>query len=218
MRFASVVLDVDSTLAGIEGIDWLAALRDRETVALVRGLTEDAMSGQLSLEDAYHLRLARIAPTRAEVSELAAAYRANVAPGAADAVARLKSAGVRVVAITGGIADAVIPLCGDVSIAASDVHAVIVHWDDDGRYLDFDRASPLATHGGKSDVLSRLSLPRPILAVGDGSTDLAMRTDGEADAFAAFTGFVSRPSVVKAADHAIASFSELVALVLPGGA
>lgn len=218
MRFASVVLDVDSTLAGIEGIDWLAGQRDRETIALVHGLTADAMSGRLSLEDAYHLRLERIAPTRDEVSELAKAYRMSVAPGAGDAVARMRSAGVRVVAISGGIAAAIAPLCADLGIAAGDVHAVGLRWDASGGYADFDRESPLTTQRGKSDVLSRLALPRPILAVGDGSTDVVMRTDGEADSFAAFTGFVRRLSVTRAADHVIDSFHALVALVLPESA
>ena len=32
-RFRSVILDVDSTLSGVEGIDWLAALRGREVEA-----------------------------------------------------------------------------------------------------------------------------------------------------------------------------------------
>jgi len=218
MRFASVVLDVDSTLAGIEGIDWLAALRDRETVALVRGLTEDAMCGRLSLEDAYHLRLERIAPTRDEIDALAKAYRANVAPGAARAIAILKHAGVHIVAISGGIAEAIQPLCAELAITANDVHAVSVRWDGSGGYVDFDRASPLTMQRGKSDVLSRLELARPILAVGDGSTDLVMRTDGGADAFAAFTGFAIRPPVVKAADYVIDSFDALVTLVLPESA
>jgi phosphoglycolate phosphatase-like HAD superfamily hydrolase len=60
-----------------------------------------------------------------------------------------------------------------------------------------------------------LSLPRPILSVGDGATDAAMKSAGAADAFAAFTGFVRREPVVALADHVIATFDELVALVLP---
>ena len=39
--FASVVLDVDSTLCGVEGIDWLAARRGAEAGALIAKLLSD---------------------------------------------------------------------------------------------------------------------------------------------------------------------------------
>jgi hypothetical protein len=48
--------------------------------------------------------------------------------------------------------------------------------------------------------------------VGDGATDAAMR--GAVDAFAAFTGFVSRATVVAAADAVVSSFASLTELVL----
>ena len=56
------------------------------------------------------------------------------------------------------------------------------------------------------------ALPRRILAVGDGATDLAIRP--AVDAFAAFTGFVRRAPVVASADVVIDSFAQLVELVL----
>ena len=48
-------------------------------------------------------------------------------------------------------------------------------------------------------IVRTLGLPEPVLAVGDGSTDVAIRVGGAADAFAAYTGFVARPDVVAAA-------------------
>ena len=47
----------------------------------------------------------------------------------------------------------------------------------------------------------------PILAVGDGATDLGMRD--VVDSFVAFTGFVTREPVVSQADFTIDSFAEL---------
>lgn len=213
-RFATVALDVDSTLAGVEGIDWLAGRRGGETAAFVRRLTEDAMSGRLALEDAYERRLERIAPTLEEVRSLAQAYCAHLAAGAGAAIAQMRRAGVRVIAISGGLREAVVPLCRAVSFEDEDVFAVEVQWDSKGMYVGFDRASPLVSQEGKAEVLRGLALPRPILAVGDGSTDLAMRTAGAADTFAAYTEFVARSSVVAAADHVLTSFDDLLALVL----
>jgi phosphoglycolate phosphatase-like HAD superfamily hydrolase len=65
---------------------------------------------------------------------------------------------------------------------------------------------------GKREIVASLDLPRPILMVGDGSTDLAVK--GTAEAFAAFTGYVSRPAVAKGADYVVTSFDEITAIVL----
>ena len=214
-RFLTVVLDVDSTLSAVEGIDWLAERRGGETAAFVRGLTADAMSGRVALEDVYERRLERIAPALEDVRALSDAYRAKVASGADRTIARLRRSGVRVIAISGGLRQAIMPLCRALSFVDDDVFAVNLHWDAKGRYAGFDRASPLVSQDGKAAVLRRLVLPRPMLAVGDGSTDLAMKAGGAADTFAAYTEFVNRPSVAAAADHVLNSFDELLTFVLP---
>ena len=78
--------------------------------------------------------------------------------------------------------------------------------------MRFDTSSPLTTSVGKGTVVAALGLPRPILAVGDGHTDLAMRS--AVDSFAAFTGFVSREAVVRGADRVVGSFREVASAVL----
>ena len=207
--FASVVFDVDSTLTGIEGVDWLAARRDAETATFVLRLTERVMSGEVPIETAYAARLDRIAPRREEIDELAEAYRDAVAPDARICIGALQAAGVRVAAISGGIAEAVRPFCVGLGIADADVCAVHVDWDEQGEYAGFNHKSGLVTQTGKAAVLRTLALPHPILAVGDGSTDLEMKRGGAADTFAAYVGFAHRPRVVAAADFAVDSFSAL---------
>ncbi len=212
--FASVVFDVDSTLAGIEGVDWLAALRDAETAAYVKGLTARVMAGELPIEAAYASRMARIAPTRDEIGRLIEAYRAAASPGAREVIATLQGAGVRVVAISGGLAAAVVPFCVSLGFAGADVHAVPVDWGANGAYAGMDPKTPLATQLGKAVVVRQLGLPRPILAVGDGSTDVELKRQGVADAFAAYTGYSRRPAVLAAADFTVGSFPALLARLL----
>jgi phosphoserine phosphatase len=211
-----VVFDVDSTLTGLEGVDWLAARRDAETARFVLRLTERVMAGELPIDAAYGLRLDRIRPARREVAELAEAYRDAVAPDARSAIAELQRAEVRVLAVSGGIRDAVLPFCRGIGFAEQDIHAVALSWDARGEYAGYDRSSPLVTQGGKATLLGALALRHPILAVGDGSTDVEMKRRGEADAFAAYVGFTHRPAVIAAADFVIGSFTELVRTITPG--
>jgi phosphoserine phosphatase len=209
--FASVVLDVDSTLCGIEGIDWLAELRGVETGVKVARLTERAMRGEIALDAVYGERLKLVSPTHDEVCALADAYGETLAPGAADALPRLRDAGRRVVLVSGGVREAILPVAARLGVAAADVHAVSVRFGPDGRYAGHE-PSPLATSDGKRIVVGSLALPRRVLAMGDGATDHAMRP--AVDAFAAFTGFVRRDAVLAAADFSFESFDQLVELVL----
>ena len=211
-KYASVVLDVDSTLCNIEGVDWLAKLRGEDVARRSANLTDRAMKGEIPLESVYAERLDLIRPTRDEIDHLARVYVEKVAVGAATTVRALKDAGVRVVLVSGGLRRAIWPVARSVGVGQADLNAVDMHWDHSGTYQDFDRASPLTTQHGKVDVVRSLNLPRPILAVGDGATDAAMRP--AVDSFVAFTGFQRREAVVAAADREIHDFSELRDLVL----
>lgn len=212
-RFASVILDVDSTLAGIEGIDVLACAAGPSVAESIARLTERAMSGAIPLERVYGERLATIRPSREAVAALAEAYRRAVAPGAASVIAELRAAGVRLALVSGGLREAIVAPARELGFDDSEVRAVSIHFAADGSYAGFDDRSPLATQHGKVDAARELALPRPVLAVGDGATDLAMRP--AVDAFAAFVGFARRETVVAEADYVLESFDALRALVLP---
>ena len=213
-RFATVALDVDSTVCALEGIDWLAALRGAEVADRIAALTDRAMRGEVALDTVYAERLAIVRPTRAEVEALGVAYVEAVAGGAADAVHALGAAGVKVLLVSGGLREAIVPVARTLGISEHDLHAVSIRFSDNGYYAGL-ASSPLATQQGKRSVLLSAHLPRPVLMVGDGATDLAARGAGAADVFAAFTAFVRREPVVRAADVELADFAALASFVLP---
>jgi len=210
-RFASVVLDVDSTLSGIEGIDWLASLRGPAMAAKISALTDRAMRGEITLDSVYGERLRMIAPTRAEIDALGRRYVEEIAPGAARAIAALRKAGVAIALVSGGLREAIMPLAKTVG-AGGALSAVSIRFDDHGNYAGFDERSPLATQQGKAQVVRELALGAPVLGVGDGATDLAMKP--AVAAFGAYVGFARREPVVRGADYTIESFAQLEALVL----
>jgi phosphoserine phosphatase len=210
--FASVALDVESTVTGVEGINWLAARRGRDLAASVEALTERAMRGEIRFEEIYGERLALVRPTEVELADLAEEYLSALAPGAIEVIEELRASGVRLVLISGGIRQALLPLAFRLGFTAAELFAVRVAFDARGAYTGFEESSPLSVADGKESVLRRLYLPRPLLAVGDGATDVAMRP--AADAFAAYTGFTHRMEVARSADHELRSFDDLRRLVL----
>jgi phosphoserine phosphatase len=211
-RFNSVVLDVDSTLSGVEGIDWLASQRGAEVEAWSGSLTARAMDGLIPIEAVYGERMAIVKPTRSEIEELSVIYIDRVAPGARETLAELREHGVELVLVSGGLREAILPLAKELGIREERVHAVSVFFGSDGEYTGFDERSLMTRQNGKRATVKEMALKGPVLAVGDGMTDCEIRP--VVDGFAAFTGFMKRDPVIERADYVIENFDQLRALVL----
>lgn len=211
-RYASVIFDCDSTLAALEGIEVLAASYRAE----IERLTEAAMRGEVPLEQVYGRRLALVRPNRSRLEALGRQYIDALVPDTRETIAALREAGVVVRIISGGLLPAVRDLAADLGIPGADVAAVDIRFDRDGEYAGFDEHSPLARSGGKLTVLREWNdaLPRPLMFVGDGATDLDAKP--LADCFVAFAAIVERPNVVRAADVVVRerSLAPILALAL----
>ena len=217
--FASLLLDVDSTLTRVEGIEWLAQRRGPTIGHEIAEMTGRAMSGAVPLDQVYGTRLGIVRPSTADVAALARAYIDAILPGAREAVALLRARGIELTIVSGGVQQALEPLAAAFGIEPTRVHGVPLAFSADGEYAGFDTTSPLARRCGKPAVVRALPLARPLLALGDGSTDAELKTcrsDGGAavDAFAAFVGVASRPTVVAVADYIVSRFADLPPLVL----
>jgi phosphoserine phosphatase len=196
-KFRTVLLDCDSTLSAIEGIDELA-VHCREDV---ERLTDAAMRGRIPLEEVYGRRLELVRPTRAAIEALGRQYVARLVPDARETIAALQAAGVDVRIISGGLLPAVLAAADAVGVSADHVAAVEISFNEDGSYAGFDAASLLAANGGKRRAIEQWNVDRPAMMVGDGNTDLEARP--AVDMFVAFAGVVERPSVVGAADAVV---------------
>lgn len=211
-RFDSVVLDVDSTLSGIEGIDWLATLRGKEVAAWSVTLTDKAMRGEIPIEAVYGERMRAVRPTLSEIEQLGRIYVERIAPRAVETLEALRNAGIHLVMVSGGLREAILPLAAMLGVPDRNLHAVSVFFDEAGNYAGFDETSPLTRQLGKKTVVTEMALKGPILAVGDGMTDSEMKA--VVNSFAAYTGFIKRDSVIERADFVIDNFDQLRELVL----
>lgn len=212
-RYTHLILDVDSTLSTIEGIDWLARRRGEAMAAEIAALTVRAMRGEVLLESVYPARLAHVRPARDDIAALASAYVSAVSPGAPEAIATIRRAGVRVLLVSGGFREAILPLARAVGVADAEVHAVSIAFDDHGAYAGYDVSSPLWRVGGKCAVVSALAPRATTVAMGDGMTDAELKP--VVATFIAFTGVVCRPPVVAVADAVVERFADLPQYILP---
>ncbi|MEP6509325.1 MAG: hypothetical protein ABJC63_13955, partial [Gemmatimonadales bacterium] len=124
--FATVILDVDSTLCGIEGIDWLAERRGKAVAKKVTELTERAMRGEIPLEDVYGERLKMVRPRRDDVDALGHEYIETISAGAVEALALWRSHNVHVILLSSAIRHAILRLALHVGLGPEQAHAVDV--------------------------------------------------------------------------------------------
>lgn len=198
-RFRTVIFDCDSTLSALEGIEELA----REHKEEIAHLTDLAMRGLVPLEEVYGRRLDMIHPSRTQVEAVGRRYIETIVPDAAKTVTALEKHGVTVQVLSGGLAPAVRVLAKHLGVPDTRVAAVDLWFDAAGAFAGWDTKSLLSRSGGKRRWVETegRDLPRPILLVGDGATDLEARP--AVDTFAAFTGVVAREEVVRQADVVI---------------
>ena len=212
--FDDVWFDCDSTLSTIEGIDELAALRPGLGPKVVE-LTRQAMAGEIPIAEVYGRRLELIRPTREELELVARRYAATLTPDSPAVIALLRAAGRRVRILSGGLLPAVLGAARALGLPSADVHAVDITCDAAGRYVDFDRRSPLARNGGKAEVLARERTPggRAVL-VGDGMTDAEAAP--AVDLFVGYGGVVLRDAVRRVSPYYLSapSLAPLLLLVL----
>ena len=204
-----IAFDCDSTLSAIEGVDELARLAGDDIFRQVEELTNQAMDGQIAIEEVFARRLDLIQPTREQCSQIGLMYLEQIEPTAKDAICKLQSLGWECLIISGGFAPCIELLARELDINI--IEAVPLHFHPDGSYAGFDADYPTTRNGGKPEILERIrrdDRPDKLVMVGDGVSDL--ETTPVVDHFIGFTRYARRPRVVENCMHEAKSLTEIL--------
>ena len=207
-----LLLDCDSTLSAIEGIDELARMRGESTFQAVERMTRAAMEGGAPMETVFARRLELIEPRLEEVQAVGALYIAHIEPSAKSALQSVRKAGWLPIIVSGGFTQAILPLAAHLEIDR--VEAVYLEFDSAGLFAGFSPESPTARTRGKNIVANQLKKEfgaSTTVMVGDGASDLEVQ--GDVDFVVGFGGYAIREKVKQGADAFITSLSELPALL-----
>jgi phosphoserine phosphatase len=192
--FGRVVFDCDSTLSRIEGIDELAAMNG--VPHEVAEMTRQAMSGDIPFEEVFGRRLDLIKPNRKQLDGVGKLYTATLVEDAIQAVEALTCLGIEVRLISGGYAEALVPLAKKLAVDPCNLHANELFFGPGGEYAGFDSENPLCRSGGKVSVLKGLAR-RSTLFIGDGASDVEVSKHVEL--FVGYGGIEKRGPVHQAA-------------------
>lgn len=207
-RSHAVVLDFDSTLVTIEGIDELASLHG--VANEVKALTHAAMQGDIDIHTIFAKRLELIRPQLSELHALSTMYKSHITEGAIEFISLCTRLGKKVFVVSGGFFQAISPVTTYIGIPEECVYANTLHFTSYGTYAGFDVLCPLWKGTGKVDVLLQIKKMTNgiVLMIGDGITDY--ETKEVVDNFFCFTGVVSRKNVVQKSSYICSSFYELL--------
>ena len=212
MRPKLLLLDCDSTLSAIEGIDELARLRGSQVREQVVALTDRAMNGELPINETFGRRLELIRPDADACCKIAMRYLDRMAPNLVEALEQARAAGWLPVVVSGGFVQVIGPLAQRLGIDR--IEAVPLAFNPDGSYAGYDGHYPTTRNGGKAELVRLLRdelQPDKVVMVGDGVSDL--ETIDDVDLFIGFTGFVRRQAVVDRAKVLMDDFQQLSGLL-----
>lgn len=209
--------DCDSTLSSIEGIDELARARGPEIYKKVVALTNQAMNGEIALNEVFPRRMEIIQPDKKTCDQVAELYIKTVMPGAKALIKWLKKNNWLPVIVSGGFAPLIEPLAKYLGIDY--VEAVPLYLDDRGNYAGYGTDYPTTRNLGKNEIIrewKKAILPLKTAMMGDGISDL--ETQSDVDWFIGYGGVVERPLVKTGARYWVTKLSDtrITELLLKG--
>ena len=205
----AVCFDVDSTVCVDEAIDELATFCG--VGSEVADWTRRAMSEGLSFRRALTERLALIRPTRLQLEEFCKSHPPRLTPGVEELVSELQRRQRSVYLVSGGFTRIILDVAAKLGVPGENVHANVLHFDEEGAYAGFDESQPTSDSGGKTEVARMLKHKfryNTLVMVGDGATD--MEAAPPADTFVGFGANQVRQKVLQGAPWFVYSFQTLL--------
>ena len=210
------IIDFDSTITKVEGLDELAAIALANTpngeaiVKKIKDLTDRGMSGELSFSDALRERLALLNANKTHVAHLVEFLKSNITQSFERNRKFLAEFSDQIIVVSSGFKDFILPIVEHLGMNPENVYANTFIYDEAGNIVGIDEDNVLTQTGGKIKLLESLDLDAHISVIGDGFTDFELKKSGQADRFYAFVENVDRPEVTANADFAIKSLDEFL--------
>ena len=212
----ALVLDFDSTLTPHESLELYLSRRvdgRADVIDAIEELTRLGMDGAITFRESLERRLHLVAPERDGLVALGHSLAESPTDGMVELVRGVIDRGHEPWIVSGGFVEVLRPMGARLGIPVERVLGVRPLWHDDGSFAGLDPDDGFATSKVLGLREAGIAWPRPAVGVGDGATDLALRSAGLVDQFVAYVEHADRAPVRADADHVAASSAELETLL-----
>ncbi|MDP1816969.1 MAG: phosphoglycerate dehydrogenase [Leadbetterella sp.] len=210
------IIDFDSTITKVEGLDQLAAIAlahssdGTKVVQQIKELTDAGMNGELSLSESLSKRMSLLNANKKHVDALVEFLLENISDSFERNKKFLQEYADQILVVSSGFKDFIIPVVSYLGLKAENVYANTFIYNDHGDIIGVDNSNVLSQTGGKIELVKSLNLDAHVSVIGDGFTDYEIKQHGLADRFYAFVENVERQKVVDVADFTIKSLDEFL--------
>jgi D-3-phosphoglycerate dehydrogenase len=210
------IIDFDSTITKVEGLDQLAAIAlahssdGTKVVQQIKELTDAGMNGELSLSESLSKRMSLLNANKKHVDALVEFLLENISESFERNKKFLQEYADQILVVSSGFKDFIIPVVSYLGLKAENVYANTFIYNDHGDIIGVDNSNVLSQTGGKIELVKSLNLDAHVSVIGDGFTDYEIKQHGLADRFYAFVENVERQKVVDVADFTIKSLDEFL--------
>jgi D-3-phosphoglycerate dehydrogenase len=210
------IIDFDSTITKVEGLDQLAAIalsksaEGDQIVQKIKDLTDLGMNGELTFTEALSQRLALLSANKKHVDQLVSFLKENISESFERNKKFLSEYADQILVVSSGFKDFILPITDLLGLKPENVYANTFVYNEQGDIVGIDNDNVLANTGGKIKLVKGLNLNAHVSVIGDGFTDYEIKQNGLADRFYAFIENVERKKVTDVADFVIKSLDEFL--------
>jgi D-3-phosphoglycerate dehydrogenase / 2-oxoglutarate reductase len=211
------IIDFDSTITKVEGLDQLAAIALAQStdgdqiVQQIKDLTDAGMNGEISLSESLSKRMSLLNANKKHVDALVSFLLDNISESFERNKKFLSEFADQILVVSSGFKDFIVPVIEHLGLKSENVYANTFIYNESGEIVGVDNNNVLSQTGGKIKLVKSLSLvDAHVSVIGDGFTDYEIKQNGLADRFYAFIENVERQKVIDVADFAIKSLDEFL--------
>lgn len=210
----TVIFDLDSTLFACETLEKILIEKaDEKTQQQIKRITEQGMAGEIKFLDSLKKRLALVKLSQADLMPLMQHQEGYFTNGMQELIYDLQTKKVAVWIISGTLRDIVIAAGKAVKIPQERCLGIELQWDQGGHYKGIDDSLPINRSKWEEAQNVASAWKHPVIAIGDGMTDYALREHGLVDYFIAFTEHKRRQQLLDKGVPEAANVQELKQLL-----
>ena len=209
-----LIIDFDSTFIQDETLDEIANLvADNNQKKEIKNITNQAMEGKIDFGQALKKRVEMLKIHKRDIENIIKILEKRVSLSFVKNKSKLRSISERIYIVSGGFKEIIIPIVSDYGISKSNVYANEFIYNDKDYISGINAKSPMSYSDGKIRALKKINFTTEAFVIGDGSTDLEMKTVNGIRAFICFTENIVRKSVSEKADYVASNLDEVFQII-----
>ena len=214
----SLIIDFDSTIIGLETLEYLASIslynnnQKNEIIKKISHYTNLAMNGEITFEESLDIRLNLMGITKSHINKAIDGLSDKLDSTFLDNIDFLKEYLDDIYIVSGGFKSIIQPILLSTNVNWN-IFANEFKFDKDDNVIGIDTNNPLAFSKGKVELVKQLNLNNDIIIIGDGYTDYEVKKYGLAKYFLAYTAHAKRDNVIVHADEVCENFDQILKFI-----